>query len=297
MDRLRPISVSNTDNRIIANVFRASITPCLAQLLEKTQRAFVLGQSIEQNIEEVNHAFYSRLEANEPYHLLLHDFERAYDSISRDYLLTLLRLIGLPTWATNALGALLINVIAKPILLGPHDVAIPMGNGLKQGCPLSPILYNLAMDPLLFALARQTYPAGPPTRQWAYADDLAVGCTDLRSLALALPRVDDFNRASGSSSSKTKSLSSRPLRPPAQTSPKLSHPIGTLWPLPCLACTLVFGSGDRSRWTMSLKEPSSLWKRGLSYSARSKAYTNCSSALSSPTHSCPLCCPSSKDSF
>ena len=62
------------------------------------------------------------------------------------------------------------------------------------------------MDPLLFSLARQTYPADPPTRQWAYAVDLAVGCTDLRSLALALPRVDDFNRASGSSSSKTKSL-------------------------------------------------------------------------------------------
>jgi hypothetical protein len=80
VDRLRPISVSNTDNRIIANVLRASITPCLAELLEKTQRAFVRGQSIEQNIEEVNHNFYSRLEAKEPYHLLLHDFERAYEA-------------------------------------------------------------------------------------------------------------------------------------------------------------------------------------------------------------------------
>ena len=82
-----------------------------------------------------------------------------------------------------------------------------MENGLKQGCPLSPILYNLAMDPLLFAMARQAFPAGlPPTQQWGYADDLAVGCPDLRSLALALPHVDDFNRASGSSSSKTKSF-------------------------------------------------------------------------------------------
>jgi hypothetical protein len=90
-------------------------------------------------------------------------FERAYDSISRDYLRALLRLIGLPTWATNALGALFCNVIAKPILLGPHayDVKIPMENGLKQGCPLSPILYNLCYGPPSLCFGEASLPRWP----------------------------------------------------------------------------------------------------------------------------------------
>jgi ribonuclease HI len=199
--------VSNTDNRIVANVLRALITPCISTLLEPSQRAFVRGVSIDQNVEEINQAFYASVEAKEPFHLLLHDFERAYDSISRVYLLALLEHIGLPAWTIHAIRALLSNVIAKPILLEAHDVVIGMGNGLKQGCPLSPILFNLAIDPLLFALANQASPGALPlTQQWGYADDLAVGCRDLGALAVALPCVDHFNLASGSSSSRTKSV-------------------------------------------------------------------------------------------
>ena len=151
VDRLRPISVSNTDNRIVANVIRQAITPGVCGLLDKSQRAFLPGATIDTNVQNVNYTFYTKLAANEPYHILLHDFDKAYDSTSRTYLFTLLARIGIPPWTLNVMASLFDDVVATPLLPGRHGITIDMPNGLKQGCPLSPLLFNLALDPLLTA--------------------------------------------------------------------------------------------------------------------------------------------------
>ena len=76
---MRPITVSNTDNRLVANMLRACITPAVQEILEKSQKAFMEDASIEDNIRVFNEQFYSHLEAKTDYHLFLHDFEKAYD--------------------------------------------------------------------------------------------------------------------------------------------------------------------------------------------------------------------------
>ena len=74
-----------------------------------------------------------------------------------------------------------------------------MHNGLKQGCPLSPILFNLAIDPLISSIAH------PSTLTLGFADDINVGMTDIQQMARVGPAIDCFNAASGSKTSKTKS--------------------------------------------------------------------------------------------
>ena len=145
-DKHRPITVSNTDNRLVSNILRASITPAIQDLLEDSQHAFRKDASIEDNIRYFNEDFYRHLENQSEYHLLLHDFEKAYDSISRDYLFALLRQIGLPTWCINVIRALFRRVKAFPILTAKHDITINMDSGLKQGDPLSPLLFIRCID-------------------------------------------------------------------------------------------------------------------------------------------------------
>jgi hypothetical protein len=67
-----------------------------------------------------------------------------------------------------------------------------MRNGLKQGCPLSPILFNLALDPLLTQLR-----SAGLAEERAYCDDIAIGSTRLSKIAETLPYIDHFNQASG----------------------------------------------------------------------------------------------------
>ena len=206
----RPIAVSNTDNRLIANAIRRSISPAISAILTKTQKAFVLGASIEDNIRHYNEEFYRRLGKGDDYHLFLHDFQKAYDSVSRRYLMTLLRKIGLPDPFVHVIETLFTKNRGLPILRSHHKTRLTMTNGLKQGCPLSPLLFNLVLDPLLAQLNRVAL-----ADERAYCDDLAVGSPFLNQIAKTLPYIDRFNLASGSCSNRKKIflLSTREVHP------------------------------------------------------------------------------------
>ena len=73
---------------------------------------------------------------------------------------------------------------AHPVVPGKTTVRIDMLDGLKQGCPLSPLFFILAIDPLLTALSE--IPGIDPR---CFADDLAVGTNQEENLALALPHI------------------------------------------------------------------------------------------------------------
>ena len=99
---------------------------------------------------------------------------------------------------------------AFPILNGKHKVHIDMTNGLKQGCPLSRILFNLALDPLITKLDTLDY---LDTR--AYCDDIAMRFTQVTPICQALSAIQDSNSATGmtSNTDKTKYISTLYFRP------------------------------------------------------------------------------------
>ena len=206
----RPITVSNTDNRVLANVIRRTITPAVCAILNKTQKAFIPGSSIDDNINYFNKLFYQRLHNGNDYHLLLHDFEKAYDSISRSYLMALLQKIGIPDWILLVIRTFFRQNIAFPILKSPHDVKITMTNGLKQGCPLSPLFFIIALDPLLEQLRRSDV-----CDERAFCDDLGIGSTTLADIAQTIPLIEKFNQASGARTNNRKVflVSSRSVQP------------------------------------------------------------------------------------
>ena len=76
-----------------------------------------------------------------------------------------------------------------------------MKNGVKQGCPMSPILYNLAIDPLLTKLA-----STPDLDVKAYCDDVGSGFDDWEVVPTILTHISDYNLASGSSSNVLKTF-------------------------------------------------------------------------------------------
>ena len=197
-DRTRPISVSNTDNRTVANVLRRVMSPNILSILDKSQTAFAPGKHIEEPIYRFTSKFYSALNGGSSYSILFHDFRKAYDSMSRDYLFTLLRKIGTPRWLIRIIRSLYLNVVALPILRDSHKVTIDMPNGLKQGCPLSPILFNLGLDPLLSKIADNDIDVE------AYCDDLGVGTSKWEKFPLVLQDITAFNLASGMRSNPNK---------------------------------------------------------------------------------------------
>ena len=210
----RPIAASNTDNRIIANVVRRKLESAVLSILDRAQTGFVRGRRIEEHIHFFNRKFYNALysryrddlpapgldypdddSVNVPrdggtdYYILFLDFAKAYDSVSRRFLFCLLERVGIPSCYINIIRALYHDVKAWPALPGKTSMHIRMPDGLKQGCPLSCLLFILAIDPLVSVLSKV-----PRTDPAAFADDVAVGAEDPVSLLPVLLHVDAWSR-------------------------------------------------------------------------------------------------------
>ena len=55
---IRPLSVTNTDNRILAAVVARGIMPAVDALVEPSQRGFLAGKNSTEHIVTINKLFY-----------------------------------------------------------------------------------------------------------------------------------------------------------------------------------------------------------------------------------------------
>ena len=60
--------------------------------------------------------------------------------------------IGLPPWVVNVVTGLMHEVKVTPVLGAAHATRIDIRRGVKQGCPLSPLLFAICYDSLLVGL-------------------------------------------------------------------------------------------------------------------------------------------------
>ena len=215
----RPIVVNNADNRLFAKVMTAVMTPGAPSVVHLSQKGFIQGRVGSDNVTGLTDLFYSHLEARQQVHILQIDTRKAFDSIDHEYILTVLDVIGFPEWLIRVVLFLLTNVFAIPVVAAHTSVQIPIHRGVKQGCPLSPLLFVIAYDPLIWALHDLPISTGPP-HTFAFADDLAIGSTSLSTIFLSMHVIDTFSWHSGLGVNVDKSriTSSRPLSRPEKRS-------------------------------------------------------------------------------
>ena len=188
----RPISVTNAVNRIIASVVKTILTPVIEPILSLNQHGFFTGRRVFDNVYSFNAKFTAAREKKITAFLLFMDFEKAFDSINHDYLLKLLASIGVSTFMCNIVNGLLSNVTAHVITRQGAFHFFRMWTGVKQGCPLSPLLFILAIDPLL-----RNIEALPGVFVRAFADDCGAYFEDLNSLDGIKDCCDIFHLGAG----------------------------------------------------------------------------------------------------
>ena len=99
----RPLSVTNSDSRIIANLFRQVLAELASKTCSKHQRGFLLNRFLLENVVDVD------FEARKVYlegkdgALLLIDLAAAFPSLSQDYLFKVLERQRVPTNFRNAI--------------------------------------------------------------------------------------------------------------------------------------------------------------------------------------------------
>ena len=195
----RPIQVPNTANRLTSSLVKEAIHKQVAETVSKNQKAFVKGRRILEHVHDIASTYYASLSKKQQAFILLLDFKKAYDSVSHKFLLAVLEKIGLPDWVKNAVRNLLrdqVTHLTRPFQ-GPP---IPIGRGVKQGCPLSPLLFILVIDTLVRRLERL------PITSKAFADDIGIVFGDIESLRDIQTQVDLYCVASGAAINQSKTV-------------------------------------------------------------------------------------------
>ena len=210
----RPITISNTVYRILSKAITSTITPCLQGLLCPEQKGFIPGRDGRDHVHDLTNKFYYSMENNEEKFLLFLDTRKAFDSIDHKFLLKVLKKIKIGKWVRNVVAGLLHKVVATPDLEGAQP--IPIERGVKQGCPLSPLLFVLAYDVLLQYIkdTRTTEEVSPH----GFADDLAVISPNITGIINVLSQIKTFSANSGLGVNWDKSsiLPTKPLSPRAK---------------------------------------------------------------------------------
>jgi len=107
------------------------------------------------------------------------DFQHAFDSISHGYSIAILRSYGLSSHFTTLIKNLHSGATSSVQLNGHLHGPIPIRRGVKQGCPLSMVLYTLCLQPFHSVLERRLFDVrigrgSRPVSVVAYADDVTV---------------------------------------------------------------------------------------------------------------------------
>ncbi|CAI9622827.1 unnamed protein product, partial [Staurois parvus] len=145
-------------------------------------------------------------------YLLTLDQAKAFDRVDHEYLWLLLDKCGLDGRFIGWLKTLYSGAESFMLVNGWIGQSFEVGSGVRQGCPLSPLLYAFAVDPFvrrLDGVALGGVPVGipgePPLRVIAYADDISVFVSGAEEAQVVVSEIEQYSEVSGSKVNQDKS--------------------------------------------------------------------------------------------
>ena len=177
--------------------------PFLPKLIHSDQTGFMKDRFIGQNVRLLNDLMeYTDVKKISGIFLFI-DFEKAFDSIEWNFIKRSLELFNLGQFVTWWFLIFYNNSEAAVINAGYLTDYFTVSRGVRQGCPLSPLLFILSVELLALKIRQEPNCKGIrlPNLQEAkisqFADDTTLISKDTNSLKFSLQIIGSFGSISG----------------------------------------------------------------------------------------------------
>ena len=196
----RPISLLNIDFKILAKLFGLRMKKVLPSIISCDQVGYLKGRYIGQNIRLIEDVI-EKCE-NESGIVAFLDFEKAFDSIEWEFLEDALKLFNFGENFLKWFNIIYTDIEACVLNNGFSSPFFKLSRGCRQGCPLSPYLFIVAVEILAckIKITEDIHGIGMhnnSVKLVQMADDTTVFLKDHDSLRILLDIMDSFERSSG----------------------------------------------------------------------------------------------------
>ena len=205
LDDYRPIILLNTELKILAWVLANCLQLVISDLIGPEQNYAVKGRSIHDNLHLV-HQILEGIKDDTEAALINLDQSKAFDRVDNWFLAAVLETTRFEPEFHKCIGMLYHNPQAVVQVNKRHSRAFVIERSDRQGCPLSPLIYVLALEPLLWRLRDgRTRPAlhgitltgSVWAKISAFADDITVFVSCRLNIIAVKKAVEKYKKVAG----------------------------------------------------------------------------------------------------
>jgi hypothetical protein len=197
----RPISLLNTDYKILAKLLALRLQPILPDIINGDQSAYIKGRNITDNIRLVWDVIDVTALTKKQLFILFIDFEKAFDTVSHEYLFKCLEHSNFGVF-TNYVKLLYNDAQSCVSNRGYHSNYFHLSRGVRQGDPLSALLFIFILESFAITLRKDNKVKGFQFNNivkkiFLYADDMSLLARDRASCEQCFLLLQEFELASG----------------------------------------------------------------------------------------------------
>ena len=208
----RPISLLAVDYKILARIMANRLKIVLPSLISEFQTCCIIGRDIADTTASVRDVIELIEQDNIEGYLIKVDQQNAFDRIDHKYLFHILDKFGFGDKFIDWIKIFYSEIFSSVKCNGFLTKYAPLKNSIKQGCPISALLYVLAAEPLGQAILKNKNIHGikiplsdKESKYFAHADDTTLTVSDKQSISETFKILDLYSEASGAKINRQKS--------------------------------------------------------------------------------------------